>query len=344
MSTLCFGKWVPSLVVLLVVLTKATGERPWCGKTSKGVQNERRDLWSHDLSFVKGYPHRRRIGVRPELSGRIAIHFMGAIRLLNSGRMPVPLRCEWAFTLHRNVVPGRVLGGEAGEAESARHIPDVAQGVHPQGEASPGGQHPVPTGVRCPGSRQVVVPGNVKVSSCKLFWPGPFPRILMAELSIGTNRKMGTQDQRAVVCSKNVRQWSNWGKLSTASWMVGMMGTQQNGIQRAKDCLHEMTSTGPVQPKAFAIIHILQWPNFVVGLDSSTGMKLGHSLIGTGTQLPIPVTFLWVSSPLRNRKSRRICLFWGLPLGWRWNFLYCCLTHYLNAPSLVTGFFPGDIL
>ena len=46
--------------------------------------------------ILKGYPHQRRIGIRPELSGQIAI-FM-AIHLLNSRQMPIRLRCGWALT------------------------------------------------------------------------------------------------------------------------------------------------------------------------------------------------------------------------------------------------------
>ncbi len=45
-----------------------------------------------------GCPHRRWIGIRPELSGRTAIHFNGNC-LLNSGRMRIRLRCGRAFTL-----------------------------------------------------------------------------------------------------------------------------------------------------------------------------------------------------------------------------------------------------
>lgn len=75
------------------------------------------------------------------------------------------------------MVPGGVIGGEAHQAQHARHLPDVAQGVHPEGPAHPSRQHPVPTGVHRTGRGQVVQSRDVKVSWADLDRGGGGPRI-----------------------------------------------------------------------------------------------------------------------------------------------------------------------
>ena len=64
---------------------------------------------------MKAHPHQTQIGIRPELSKRIAIEIQKAIHPLNSRRIPVRLWYGWAGTTFGK----RVLGPQ-GEAASLR--------------------------------------------------------------------------------------------------------------------------------------------------------------------------------------------------------------------------------
>ena len=69
---------------------------------SNGSLSEAASPWGPSTllpNVVPAHPYQRRTGIRRELSGWIAFCISMAIRLLNSGRMPICVWCGWAFTL-----------------------------------------------------------------------------------------------------------------------------------------------------------------------------------------------------------------------------------------------------